>query len=216
MKMYLNSIKTQFSLSLQQQSTRVAVLCLLYECAPGHAECQAHGWLAAWMTEWTSTVDAGSEWESERSKSRGEQRDVRAAAGDDFLHNGWRGIGVRARGHDGGLGWDGLGWGLSRAECQLRPQGTLTQRAIDTGTLCGLDCGPLATGARAPATKTDRKRLKMKDKKEGEPSIHPCLAFSLHLPLTLQTALHFPPDLTTVTDRKWMLLNIWWCKILNI
>ncbi len=57
------------------------------------------------------------------------------------------------------LGRDGLGWGLSGAERQPWPQGTLTQRAIDMEALCGLNCGPLAAGARAPATKnTGRER----------------------------------------------------------
>lgn len=57
-----------------------------------------------------------------------------------------------------------------------RPQGTLTQRAIDMEALCGLNCGPLAAGARAPATHTKkkhRKRKKIKGKKESHPSIHP-------------------------------------------
>lgn len=39
MKMYLNSIKTRFSLSLEQQSPQVAVfLC----------ECEANGWPTQW------------------------------------------------------------------------------------------------------------------------------------------------------------------------
>lgn len=53
---------------------------------------------------------------------------------------------------------EGLVRGLSRAELNPWPRGTLTQRAIDMEALCGLNCGPLAAGAKAPATKKKKKK----------------------------------------------------------
>ena len=73
-----------------------------------------------------------------------------------------------------GLGWDGLGWGLSRDERQPPPRGPLTQRAVDMEALCGLNYGLLAAGARA-TKKKDRKRKKIKDKKESDSCIHPSI-----------------------------------------
>lgn len=149
------------------------------------ADCQAHGWLSVWISKWTIKADAGSEWANSRNKCRGEQRDVKAAAGDCWLHNGWRVRGLRGCG--GGLRWDGLGWGLSMAERRPQPRGTLMQRAIDMEALCGLNCSLLAAGAKAPATKKDkRKGNKIKSKKEGDSRIHPCLNLSFCVLLSLR------------------------------
>ena len=154
-----------------------------------------HGWLSVWMSEWTSEADAGSEWASESSERRGEERDVRAAAGDYWLHNGWREAEEWEREAAAVVvwGWDGLGRGLSRAERGPRPRGTLTQRAADMEALCGLDCVPLAAGARAPATEKRQEEEENKGQ-EREPSIH--ASTSPHSALCTQhcTALSPWPD----------------------
>lgn len=165
-------------------------------------DCQV---MADWVSEWAS--DQCSYTHIVRT-CRGEKRDVMAASGDYWLHNGWRGRGVGARGRSGGLGWDGLGWGPSGAE--RRPQGTLTQKAIDMEALCGLNCCPLA--ARAG---------RQKENKRARRTVHPSMVWLLPAPSPhsanpLHSALHLVLVLTTVTSLKWMLLHFLWCKTLNI
>lgn len=75
------------------------------------------------------------------------------------------------------LGQDGLAGVWARAKRQPRPQGTLTQRALDMGTLSGLKRDPLAAGAILPGCL---------------PASSPHSVNPLHHP-----ALHFPPDLTS-------------------
>lgn len=139
-------------------------------------DCRAHGWLSVWMSEWTSKPDTGREWASEGSKCRGEWSDVRVAAGDYWLHNGWRG-GVGARSA-----------GLRGAERRPQPQGTLTQRAMNMEALFRLNCGPLAAGAMVHRTREENKR------QEREPSISTCILPSLSTPTALCTTLPFWPD----------------------
>lgn len=75
------------------------------------------------------------------ANSRGERRDVRAAAGrDELLHNGWRdggAVAVRGAGEGGGRVYPGLGLRLNRAEFRRWPSGDINaERAADTGPLC--------------------------------------------------------------------------------
>lgn len=93
MKMYLNSIKTQFNhFNNGVRGWQFPVSCV---CEAGH-DFQPHGWLSVWMREWTTEPDTGSEYTSAGRKCGGEQRHVRATSEDYWLHNGWRGSGVGA------------------------------------------------------------------------------------------------------------------------
>lgn len=87
--------------------------------------------------------------------------------------------------------WAEMGLAGVWAGPSARPQGTLTQRAIDMEALCGLNCGLLAAGA----SKKKKKRQEEKENKgqERERSIHPSsLDLSLHPPPPnqLHSALH--------------------------
>lgn len=125
------------------------------------------------MSEPTTEPDTGSEKESKRRKKiSGEQGAVQAPAEDNLLRSGrerGRGSAVRGRGSMAGV------W--ARAERRPRPQGTLTQRALDVGTLSGLKRNPLAAGAILPRCL---------------PASSPHSVNSPHRP-----ALHFPPQLTS-------------------
>lgn len=85
----------------------------------------------------------------------------------------------------------------------------------------GINCNPLASQARAPALKTgglpeDFHSHTGRERKSLQPHADVSLPPPASFCKLYCTELVFPPDLTTVTARKWMLLNIGCCKIVNI
>lgn len=184
--------------------------------APARADCQVHGWLTAWMSEWATEAEAGRERGCEGGKCKGEWRDVRAASGMnccimDCEVEEWEVavVVVVAR----------AGMGSARAEWQPWPSGDINAESHRYGDTLLTRLRP--TGCRDRSAGHLNRQGWRENKGQGCPSIHPCLDFlpasSPHSARRLNcAALHFPPDLTTVTALKWMLLNIWWRKILNI
>lgn len=83
----------------------------------------------------------------------------------------------------------------------------------------GINCNPLASQARSPALKTGGLREDFYSHTENENPFNHVDIFSpppASFCKLYCTELVFTPDLTTVTARKWMLLNIGCCKIVNI
>lgn len=68
----------------------------------------------------------------------------------------------------------------------------------------------LATGSQRRRCQKTQQKIIPKWKKNTNPSLVQSLTPQL------RSALHLLPVLTAVTAFKWMPLNIWWCKTLNI
>lgn len=138
------------------------------------------GWLltvrlmADWVSEWVSEQLKQMQGASRQTNVGLNREMLRLQLGTAGCITDGESIGVRARGCSGGLGWDGLGWGLSRAEGRPQPQGTLLQRAIDMEALCGINCGLLAAGDQSTSYKKKKKiRGREREKRERKRGIHP-------------------------------------------